>query len=118
VLLAYVPRLPSEGAGLTSGSARMTPGTSRRLRIFATTQIAFSFVLLTGAGMLVTTLIRLQSANTGYNMRQVIAFDVPLAATGLTTAQTINYREATRRIRAVPGVDAAAFGNFVPWRDA
>ena len=54
VLLAYVPRLPSpqapSGLGLASGSIRITPGTNRRLRIFATTQIAFSFVLLAGAG--------------------------------------------------------------------
>src|SRR5262249_34619008 len=50
VLLAYVPRLPSPhapaGLGLASGSIRITPGTNRRLRAFATTQIAFSFVLL------------------------------------------------------------------------
>ena len=38
------------GLGLASGSVRITPGTNRRLRVFATTQIAFSFVLLAGAG--------------------------------------------------------------------
>ena len=56
VLLAYVPRLPSvlapSGLGLASGSVRITPGTNRRLRVFAMTQIAFSFVLLAGAGTL------------------------------------------------------------------
>ena len=70
VLLAYVPRLPSSNAptgfGLASGSLRITPGTNRRLRVFATTQIAFSFVLLAGAGMLVAALIALQTANTGF----------------------------------------------------
>src|SRR4029077_16318304 len=44
VLLAYVPRLPSphapNGLGLAT-SVRITPGTSRRLRAFATIQIAF-----------------------------------------------------------------------------
>jgi len=69
VLLAYVPRLPSPqapaGLGLATGSVRMTPGTNRRLRIFATTQIAFSFVLLAGAGMLMATLFALKTANTG-----------------------------------------------------
>src|SRR5207253_2950679 len=68
VLLAYVPRLPSPqapaGLGLASGGVRITPGTNRRLRIFATTQIAFSFVLLAGAGMLLATLVTLQTANT------------------------------------------------------
>src|SRR5262249_41853026 len=80
VLLAYVPRLPSSsaaGLGLASGSLRITSGTSRRLRAFATTQIAFSFVLLAGASMLVATLIALQTAATGYDTRQVLVMDVP-----------------------------------------
>src|SRR2546430_5810478 len=125
VLLAYVPRLPSPhapaGLGLASGSVRITPGTNRRLRIFATTQIAFSFVLLAGAGMLLATLVALQTANTGYNMRQVLAFDIPTSATGvgLGDAKVIDfYQETTRRIGALPGVEGVAVGSFVPWRDA
>ncbi|MBA2304217.1 MAG: ABC transporter permease, partial [Acidobacteria bacterium] len=123
VLLAYVPRLPSPhaptGLGLTSGSVRITPGTNRRLRIFATTQIAFSFVMLAGAGMLLATLVALQRANTGYNMRQVLAFDIPTGATGIGGAQAVDfYQEATRRIGALPGVAGVAVGSFVPWRDA
>jgi predicted permease len=123
VLLAYVPRLPSPhaptGLGLTAGSVRITPGTNRRLRIFATAQIAFSFVLLAGAGMLVTTVVKLQTANTGYDMRRVIVFDIPPPATGVGGASVLGfYREAVRRVSALPGVEAAAIGSFVPWRDA
>ena len=89
VLLAYIPRLPSSdrsgGLGLAGGSVRITPGTNRRLRIFATTQIACTFVLLAGAGMLVATLTALQTANTGYDLRQVLAIDLPgILAPGLT----------------------------------
>ena len=65
VLLAFVPRLPSadrsHGFGLSSGSLRITGSTNRRLRVFAVTQIAASFVLLAGAGMLLKTLLALQS---------------------------------------------------------
>jgi putative ABC transport system permease protein len=123
VVLAFVPRLPSPqapaGLGLASGGVRITPGTNRRLRIFATTQIAFSFVLLAGAGMLLMTLIALQNANTGYDMRRVIAFDVPMPATGFGGAPVVAfYREATRRIKELPGVEAVAVGSNVPWRDA
>src|SRR5271155_247594 len=50
VLPAFVPRLPaantSQGFNLSSGGVRITGGTSRRLRIFAITQIAASFMLL------------------------------------------------------------------------
>src|SRR5262249_29146824 len=80
------PRLPSfdrpGGPGVATGSVRMTPGTKRRLGMFATTQIACSFVLLAGAGMLLATLNALQTATTGYAMRQVLAIDVPPPATG------------------------------------
>ncbi|MGH9139795.1 MAG: ADOP family duplicated permease [Vicinamibacterales bacterium] len=122
VLLAYVPRLPSPhapaGLGLANGSVRITPGTNRRLRIFATTQIAFSFVLLAGAGMLLATLVALQTSNTGYNMRQVLAFDIPAPATGVGGEKVMAfYQEATRRIGQLPGVDGVAAGSFVPWRD-
>jgi putative ABC transport system permease protein len=123
VLLAFVPRLPSPhapgGLGLSAGGIRITPGTNRRLRMFATTQIAFSFVLLAGAGMLLATLVALQTANTGYDMRQVLAVDVPTPATGIGGAKVLAfYQEATRRIGALPGVDGVAVGSFVPWRDA
>ena len=102
-----------------AGSVRITPGTNRRLRIFATTQIACSFVLLAGAGMLLATLVSLQTANTGYDMRHVLAFDIPPSATGVVGAKTLTfYQETIRRIAQMPGVERAAFGSFVPWRDA
>ena len=123
VVLAFVPRLPSSnassGLGLSSGSVRITPGTSRRLRAFAITQIAASFVLLAGAGMLLTTLLALQAARTGFDMRNVLAVDVPVMSYGRTPDQVIAfYKEAMRRISALPGVDRVAVGTVVPWRDA
>jgi putative ABC transport system permease protein len=123
VLLAYVPRLPSAngptGLGVSSGGVRITPGTNRRLRVFATIQIACSFVLLAGAGMLLATLIHLQMANTGYNMRQVLAIDIPSSAPGVRDANTLDfYRMVAQRVGALPGVEGVAAGSFVPWRDA
>jgi putative ABC transport system permease protein len=123
VLLAYVPRLPSaessQGMGLANGSVRITGSTSRRLRIFAVTQIAASFVLLAGASMLIKTLLSLQAAQTGFDMHRVLALNVPVMSYGKTPDQIINfYREAMRRINAVPGVDHVALGTTTPWRDA
>jgi predicted permease len=123
VLLAFVPRLPSPhaptGLGLTSGSVRLTPGTNRRLRLFAMTQIAFSFVLLAGAATLLAALVALQTANTGYNMRQVLAFDLPTSSIGVRDAREMEfYEEVTRRIDQLPGVEGVALGSNVPWRDA
>ncbi len=123
VILAYVPRLPSSGTpnGLSpsSGSPRITGGTSRRQRIFAVTQIAASFVLLAGASMLITTLIALQKAQTGLDTQHVLAIDVPAMSYGKTPEQVVDfYKEAIRRIDTLPGVSKTAFGNVVPWRDA
>ncbi|MGA2430855.1 MAG: ADOP family duplicated permease [Candidatus Acidiferrum sp.] len=123
VLLAFVPRLPSaessQGMGLANGSVRITGSTSRRLRVFAVTQIAASFVLLAGASMLIKTLLSLQAAQTGFDMHRVLALNVPVMSYGKTPEQIINfYREVMRRIEAVPGVDHVALGTTTPWRDA
>jgi putative ABC transport system permease protein len=126
VILAFVPRLPSSGTSsgtasglsLASGSARITGSTSRRQRIFVVTQIAASFVLLAGASSLITTLIALQRAQTGLDTQHVLAVDVPAMSDGKTPQQVAGfYKEAIRRIDALPGVTETAFGDVVPWRD-
>jgi predicted permease len=122
VLLAFVPRLPSadtsNGLGVSSGS-RMTGGTGRRLRIFAVTQIAASFMLLAGAGMLLKTLMALREARTGFDMHNVLAVNVPVVSYGRTPEQTQEfYREVVRQVSELPGVDRVAVGTAVPWRDA
>jgi putative ABC transport system permease protein len=123
VLLAFVPRLPSaeasSGLGLASGSLRITSGTNRRLRLFAVTQIAASFVLLAGAGMLLVTLFSLQRAQTGFNTQNVLALNVPILSYERPPAQVaVLYKEAIRRIAQLPGVERVAVGTIVPWRDA
>ena len=123
VLLAFVPRLPTAdtsngGASLASGTVRITSGTNRRLRAFAVTQIAASFVLLAGAGMLLTTLLALQAAETGLNTRNVLALHVPVEFERPRAEASAFYREVMRRITALPGVERVAVGTVVPWREA
>src|ERR1700721_2097734 len=122
VMLAFVPRLPvantSSGLSLWSGSARITGSASRRQRIFVVTQIAASFVLLAGASTLIATLIALQKTQTGLDTQHVLAVNVPAMSYGKTPEQVVNfYKEAMRRIDALPGVTKTAFGDVVPWRD-
>ena len=122
VILAFVPRLPSAGTSnglnLSSGSLRITGSTSRRQKIFAVVQIAASFVLLTGASTVITTLIALQMAQTGLDTRHVLTVNVPVMSYGKSPQQVVDfYKECIRRIDALPGVSKTAFGMAVPWRD-
>jgi predicted permease len=123
ILLAYVPRLPNSGAAraisLAAGSLRITGNTNRRLRIFAVTQIAASFVLLAGASMLLKTLLALQAAQTGVDTRHVLAINVPVMSYGKKPDKILAfYNDTLRRIKELPGVDAVSTGMVVPWRDA
>lgn len=121
VLLAYVPRLPgtaSKGFGPASGGFRVTSGANRRLRLFAVTQIAASFMLLAGASMLLKTLMDLQQASPGFDTKRVLAVNVPVDVYGKTEDQVRQYyHDIVQRISQIPGVDAAAAGEWVPWRD-
>jgi putative ABC transport system permease protein len=121
VLLAFVPRLPSadsaKGLGLSNGSIRIASGTNRRLQVFAVTQIAASFLLLAGAGMLVTTLFALQRQQSVFR-GNVLAVNVPVVSyTRKPEVVTAFYREAIRQISQLPGVEQVALGTVVPWRD-
>jgi predicted permease len=123
MLLAFVPRLPSSeaanGFGLSNGSARLTTGTNRRLRVFAVAQIAASFMLLAGAGALLTALLTLQATQTGFNMSNVLALHVPVMSYGRTPDQiTAFYKDIMRRITELPGVERVAVGTLIPWRES
>jgi predicted permease len=96
---------------------RITPGTNKRLRVFAVTQIGASFVLLAGAGMLITTLLALQRQPTGFR-GNVLAVNVPVVSYTRKPEEIVGfYREAIRRIAQLPGVEQVSLGTVVPWRD-
>ncbi len=122
VFLAYIPRLPSGnaplGAGLTSGGTRVTGNSNRRLRVFAVMQIAASFLLLTGAAVLMRTLYTLEETRPPVDTSHVLAVNLPVMSYGRTPQQVQDfYREVQRRVSALPGVIQASTGFSVPWRD-
>jgi predicted permease len=124
VLLAFIPRLPTAdtagGLGGAAAGMRMTTSTGHRLRAFAVTQVGASFVLLAGASMLLTTLITLQRAPTPFETADVLAINVPVIRhAGRSQLQTgAFYRDVVRQVEQLPGVEHAAVGQTVPWRDA
>ncbi len=121
-LLAFVPRLPSDGRSnglsLSSGGVRTTGSSTGRLRAFAVTQIGASFVLMAGAAMLLQTLLALQAVDTGMDMRRVLSINLPVISYQRTPDQVVDfYQEVLRRIQRLPGVDGVALGVMTPWRD-
>jgi predicted permease len=85
--------------------------------VFAITQIAASFVLVAGAGMLITTLFALQRQQTGFR-GNTLAVNVPVVSYERKPAEVATfYKEAIRRISQIAGVNRVALGTVVPWRD-
>jgi putative ABC transport system permease protein len=122
IFLAFVPRLPapdsSAGFGLSSSGVRVSGGSSRRLGIFAVTQITASFLLLAGAGALVKTLLVLEKTQPPFETAHVLAVNLPIMADGKTPDQVRDfYREVSRRVSTLPGVQHVSSGFGVPWRD-
>jgi putative ABC transport system permease protein len=122
VFLALIPRLPTGnaplGGGLTSGGTRVTGSSNRRLRIFAVMQITASFVLLTGAAVLMRTLYTLEQTRPPFETTHVLAVNLPVITYGRTPQQIQDfYREVQRRVSALPGVTRVATSFSAPWRD-
>jgi putative ABC transport system permease protein len=121
VFLAFIPRLPSANApqgGLTGRGTRVAGGSTRRLRIFAVTQIAASFLLLAGACVLMKTLFVLEQTRPPFDSANVLAMNLPLMSYGRTPQQVDEfYREVQRRVSALPGVEHVSSGFAAPWRD-
>jgi ABC-type antimicrobial peptide transport system permease subunit len=69
--------------------------------------------------MLVTTLTALQTANTGYELRKVLAIDLPsvLGPGVRDPKRDAVVMEIVRRVGELPGVERVARGGSVPWRD-
>lgn len=119
--LAYIPRLPSPDSpqgGLTGRGTRVAGGSSGRLRLFAVTQIAASFLLLAGACVLMKTLFTLEATRPPFESAKVMAINLPPLNYGKTPEQVRDfYRDVKRRVATIPGVEYVSEGFSAPWRD-
>ena len=74
-------------------------------------------VLLTAAGLLVRTLSKLQSVETGVRAENVLTLEAPIETQAIPTSEKLAMYERMRdRIAALPGVDVASVGSNVPLR--
>jgi putative ABC transport system permease protein len=87
-------------------------GGSRRVRsILIVAEIALSFALLVGAGLLARSFVALQRTPMGFDPHDLVSVDVRVSGAIMKAGQSAAVREAiTRRLAEMPGVTAAAFG--------
>jgi putative ABC transport system permease protein len=103
--------LKDGGRGAIAGQGR------QRARSFlVVSEIALSVVLLVGAGLLIRSLLRLQSVNPGFNSKNVLTMRLDLtgqkAKTG--TKAILFHNQLLDRINGVPGIVSASTRSFVP----
>ncbi len=78
-------------------------------------QVSLSFVLLVGAGLLLQSLLKVRSANPGFDARGVQETAIDLVSAGYTPERAQNFQDALlERVRALPGVESAAFARMTP----
>jgi putative ABC transport system permease protein len=122
IALSFVPNVGAEGslsASLATAGKRTTAGRGRQRlqRSLVIIQVGVSVVLLTGAGLLVRTLMKLQDVDTGLGVENVLTMEVPLDARGRKTPEQLALYEQMRlAIAALPGVTEVGLGSNVPLR--
>ena len=122
VILSYAPQFVKEtalgswltGAGKSSASWRRL----RLQRALVVAQIAVSVILLTGAGLLIRTMLELADVDTGYQAEEVLTMDVPMDFTsGRAPSDMVNlYQRMQGELVAIPGVAQVGLGSTIPLR--
>jgi len=101
-----------EGGRGTSGSVRQ-----RRFRsMLVGAQVALSVALLAGAGLLITSFVRLSQQNLGFSPQHLMVgfVTLPQARYPDSAARQRFVREAMDALRTVPGVEGAAISGDIP----
>ncbi|HJW37863.1 MAG TPA: ABC transporter permease [Candidatus Udaeobacter sp.] len=103
--------LKSEGSGVVGGSGR-----SRLRSVLVFVQVALSFVLIAGTGLLLRSLVQMQNSDPGFSTRNVVVSGADLFSAGYKPDRAkIFYEQMLERIRALPGVQSAALARVRPF---
>ncbi len=121
LLFGLVPALHASGVrpgqALGEGGQRTTGGKAgRRGRgTLVVVELALALMLLTGAGLLTHSLIKLQRTNPGFDTSQVVTMSISLPAKYDTpAARRAFFARATEGIGALPGVDTVSLASALP----
>jgi putative ABC transport system permease protein len=128
LLLSFVPRIGGDRAiatSVVSAGRKVTLGRGRQRfqQSLVIAQLAVCMVLLTGAGLLVRSLDKLQEVDSGVRAGHVLTVDLPVDGPieSILTGQVENlalYERIRDRIAELPGVEVAAVGGAAPLRSS
>ncbi len=107
---------PNLNDSLKEGS-RQTSGSSHRLRSsLVVLEVALSLMLLVGAGLLGRSFLSLLKTDPGFNPDNVITMSLVLPVAKYKDEPRVAafYQDLLQRVKANPGVESAAFVNFLP----
>jgi predicted permease len=124
--LLFASRTDVQGE-LRGGQADTGRRSTRLFSILIASKAAFAFLLLVGSGLLIRSLVRLESADTGFHADHVLTMRVPIgtqmqsnpAGKYNTRERQIEfYRQVLDRLQVVPAVRAVAVVNNRPLSEA
>jgi predicted permease len=122
ILVGAIPALPgrvSLSSAIQEGGRTVSAGRGSLRSTLIVAQVAVSFVLLIGAGLMLRSVLRLQSVDAGISTASVLSMRVALNFTKYTTpalrAQFLT--ELADRLRALPGVRSAGGAGTFPMND-
>src|SRR5580700_7209174 len=115
------PALHSTGSNVQSdlkeGGKTTSAGTRNRWRgLLATTEVALALVLLVGAGLMMKSLYRLLSVDSGFRSEHVVKLEMDLRTSHYDKDPAVIafWQQTLDRVRALPGVESAAVGTSIP----
>lgn len=121
LLFSLVPALQARKINLVdalrseSGSVVGGRGKSWARSALVVMQVALSFVLLVGTGLLITSFKALGNSSPGFATHDVLTTGVDLFGAGYDTARARNFDDdLLTRLQNLPGVDSAVLGRVVP----
>ncbi|MGI9088039.1 MAG: ABC transporter permease [Chthoniobacterales bacterium] len=122
ILFGLIPALASAKPELTEalkeGGRGSTTGVRRnRIRnALVVAEVALALVLLVGASLLLKSFVRLENVDPGFDSHNVLTMELSLPSAKYAAGKPVAdfYAELSRRVKTLPGVEAAAITSILP----
>jgi putative ABC transport system permease protein len=122
LIFGLAPALQSSRINLNEtlkegGRSGLDNATGRRLRnALVIAEVAFSLILLVGAGLMIKSFLTLQSVSPGFNPERILTMHLTLPRAKYDTDEKVNLynRQLLEQLTALPGVEEAGLSISIP----